>query len=761
VAKQDVNVRISSKFDKSGVDQARRGLSGLGGTGKSVGSSLSAGMLKASAAVTAVVIAARQAAKVIGDLSSAYGEQERAENRLTQAVKNNPMLDGGAAQGLMEYASALQRVSIYGDEQILQQAQFLASLELSEDQIESVLDAAVDFASTGKVSLESAVQNIAKTFGGLTGELGELIPELKDLTKEELEQGKAVDILSAKYDGMAEVLAGDTLGTMTQFQNAFGDLKEVLGSFVAEFLTPLVRGVTGFVTALTDAINKIREARGLEGGGGGPPEDDLLAGRIEDLQNRQSALKAVIEKETAKLADMPPLIAESTSTFIDGLRTELEQVNAQLSELGVSQTPDQGTGAAVDWSGIVNDTITELSVAFAELDEEAETFKQIFGVAMDNSEQKAELLQAALLDMAKAGFNPEYATSYESGINRVIRTFEEYYSLLRDDVIPTETQRLRIAQEIADEYEQAALSAYNVADVGVEHGGSAEEEGEESAQEPNYGSSFGELGAILSGGDPIMLFVSAVAGAAMQVEAVQQILNGLTTSFVAMFEVLDGPLTAALTPVIDYLVMLADAYGKILAPIIGALAPIIGAVISILETAAVPMLQLLSLVLSPVAMVLEMLQPILLVFAATIEVLTSPLRWVGDLLEWLGVKLIAFGEWAGLIIQGKWRQAQNVEWGGEFSSDAFSGLQGRIDAIFGMDTAPGDYGSIGDVTPSTSVYGGSTTVARQPDVNLYLTVEGNVIGAGGLAEVGELVSNALIEYTSIGGNINVAIVEPA
>jgi len=256
-----VTVKVGSEFNKKGIEQAKQGLGELDGKTKSTGTSMAASMAMATAAAAAVVFAVTKAVQAAKDLVDAYAEQELVEKRLEIAVRNNPLLSGEAAGSLVEYAAALQKVSTFGDEAIIQQAQFLASMSLTEQQIRDVLDVAVDFASTGVVSLDSAVRNIAKTFGGLTGELGELIPELKDLTTEELEQGGAVDILREKYAGMAEEMASTTAGEMQQFENAWGDLKEVAGSFLADVLTPIVDTLTAMVSAVNEAVTALRNMR--------------------------------------------------------------------------------------------------------------------------------------------------------------------------------------------------------------------------------------------------------------------------------------------------------------------------------------------------------------------------------------------------------------------------------------------------------------------------------------------------------------------
>jgi len=192
-------------------------------------------------------------AKIAGEIKEAinlFGQQEKAEIRLAAAAKNNPLLSGESVRNLKAYASELQSLSIYGDEVVLQQQSFLASLGLSEEQIKDTMKAAVDLASTGMVSLESATRNLAKTYGGMTGELGELIPGLKTLTKEELEAGKAVEYIATQYDGMAEAAAQGVSGAIEQTKNMVGDMKESLG----EALAPIVRDVVQAVQPIVEKV---------------------------------------------------------------------------------------------------------------------------------------------------------------------------------------------------------------------------------------------------------------------------------------------------------------------------------------------------------------------------------------------------------------------------------------------------------------------------------------------------------------------------
>ena len=55
--------------------------------------------------------------------------------------------------------------------------------------------------------LDSAMRNLNKTYGGLAGELGETVPELRGLTAEQMKNGAAVKILGERYKGLASLRA--------------------------------------------------------------------------------------------------------------------------------------------------------------------------------------------------------------------------------------------------------------------------------------------------------------------------------------------------------------------------------------------------------------------------------------------------------------------------------------------------------------------------------------------------------------------------
>lgn len=172
--------------------------------------------------------------------------QQQAEARLLTALKGR----SDVQQRLLTQASELQSRSILGDEVIIGQQAYLASLGMTEVQIGKVIEAAAQLSAATGMTLESAVKNLAKTFGGLTGELGESIPKLKEFTTEQLKNGEAVDFILENYKGFAETAAKEGLGAVKQLKNAWGDFLEQIGSTMLPAVDNLAQALSRAVGVL-------------------------------------------------------------------------------------------------------------------------------------------------------------------------------------------------------------------------------------------------------------------------------------------------------------------------------------------------------------------------------------------------------------------------------------------------------------------------------------------------------------------------------
>ena len=266
---------------------------------------------KSVAGLASAYLGATGLISVVKNSIDAFSQQEIAEKKLSQAFK-------GSTSALLAQASAMQKVTVFGDEAIIMQQAFLASIGMSEKQIKKILPVAADLASATGMTLESAVRNTAKTFSGLAGELGELVPQLRDLTPEAMKAGQAVEVMSELFGGAAEAEADTFSGSMQQLQNIMGDMGEQIGSTFAPAIMAVVDGFKDLMEV--NASDVLREER---------QEFNTLLDILKDVNSatstRDKAIKKLNDKygdyignldlEKAKLEEIQELQAASAKEF--------------------------------------------------------------------------------------------------------------------------------------------------------------------------------------------------------------------------------------------------------------------------------------------------------------------------------------------------------------------------------------------------------------------------------------------------------------
>lgn len=250
--------KVSSKLNQfsNNNKQSLSGLSRLNGSITNVAKSFGA----VGAAVGVAVAAIKKANAVIKETSDLYKVQATAEKQLEVAAKNNPYLNDTSVVQLKAYASELQAVSTVGDEQLLPMMAQLAAAGRTQAEIQDIMSAALDVSASGMMSLDSAVTALNKTYSGTAGQLGNQITAIKSLTKEELQSGKAVEIIAQQFKGMAKDTA-ELTGSSEQLKNAIGDYKELLGETFEGAFAPMRRWFTEVIKKHTDAKKAAREHR--------------------------------------------------------------------------------------------------------------------------------------------------------------------------------------------------------------------------------------------------------------------------------------------------------------------------------------------------------------------------------------------------------------------------------------------------------------------------------------------------------------------
>ncbi len=373
----------------------------------------------------------------------AFGQQELAERKLEQAL-------GRTSTELLRQAAALENLTTTGDEAIIAQQAFLASLEFSEKQIANIIPVALDLAAATGISLESAVRNTAKTFSGLTGELGELVPQLRELDREALMAGEAVNVMAALFKGQAQAETKTLTGSLQQMGNAIGTAAEALG----EVFAPAVVYFAGIIKESANAVSGWLRDVGLIG-----------STAIQMVEFVDKATRSQQDfKESIATANLEELVA-----IMDTYGHSLEDVEQLQKDVSSGQTDlDQQEFSLFLSPDVIKNTsdltLEQINLIIARLKElqaisdapiiyKPEQIKQaniLYNEFVTKNIEDETERQIALLDLEQEKLEESLKAheDYEKAKADVQATFDQKRDKIRKEQIKKEHQQF-VAQEMA------------------------------------------------------------------------------------------------------------------------------------------------------------------------------------------------------------------------------------------------------------------------------------------------------------------------
>jgi len=291
-----VSVEIKGKEDVSTA--AKKAATGLREVGSSA-TSLASSFAPVAIAGAAVIGAIREIAQTVDECVVAFAENERALLAFNAALGQSSSISVAAAGSLTQFANEIAAMTGETGASVQSMETLLITSGRTEVEVRKLIEAAVDMsAATGK-DLRSSVEQLNKTFGGTAGELGEIIPEMKSLTKEQLLAGAAVDLIASKYDGLGESLANSVDVGLKNYKNAVSDLKAELGGLISQGLSPLRAWLTDIIRQWGEAAGAARNYTSamLKAKGGASldsfTEQELVAlnkAKLEFIEQRKGVL---------------------------------------------------------------------------------------------------------------------------------------------------------------------------------------------------------------------------------------------------------------------------------------------------------------------------------------------------------------------------------------------------------------------------------------------------------------------------------------
>lgn len=279
----------------------------------------------------------------------AFGRQEMAVQKLSAAVRSNGGNVSEVLPIMRQFASEIQRITTYGDEQVLAMQAMASSMGVSSDQMQGVIRSAIGLASALNMDVMTAVKAASAAVQGKTGALQTYIPALSKCKTEE-EKLAEVQKLSASGFAQAKAEAETTSGRLKQCANAWGDLAETAGGVFA----PVATDIAGLLKGMCEVLS---ENSGVAA---------LLTGTLTSLS---------VAMAFSKIGGLPSVITllKLTGGALLGVKGASDALNLSLKANPI--------GAAI---GVAIAAVTALTTAYSYFKGKAEeTYKK-------NIEQSAE-----------------------------------------------------------------------------------------------------------------------------------------------------------------------------------------------------------------------------------------------------------------------------------------------------------------------------------------------------------------------------------
>ena len=251
MADKNLNIKVRAKGAKKAQKEIKgveKGMAGLG---------------KAAAIASAAFFGGKMLINGLKAAIEASGKQELAEKKLATAL-------GKTSKALLEQASALQQVSMFGDEDIIMMQSMLASFVKGEEEIKLLTKATLDLASGMGLDLKSAGDLVAKTIGSSTNAMSRYGIEVTGAVGSTERLETLTNNVATLFGGQALAQSQTMTGAIQQMKNAVGDAAEALG----DLLGPTVIAIAGklksaaeftseFLTGLKN-IAEFGDAGGIE-----------------------------------------------------------------------------------------------------------------------------------------------------------------------------------------------------------------------------------------------------------------------------------------------------------------------------------------------------------------------------------------------------------------------------------------------------------------------------------------------------------------
>jgi hypothetical protein len=379
--------------------------------------------------------------------------------KLTRQIEASLLAIGDASAGtvqeILDFADAVKDATGVSDDLVKSTFITAQNFGISTDKAKDLTKAAIDLAAATGTDVDSAVRLLGGTFDGTVGKLANYGQEFRNLTKEQLQAGDAIDLVNQKFGGTAIKDLDTYSGRLGQLSNSFGDLLKELGKTITESptLQALFKLTSFAIDNVTESVKKQREESEKS------YATDGLAiayfGAYSGLAQAAASAQNDLNKEIAAFRDIN--IGDQSKKVADGFAGIVEQSQGATKATSnflerLNSIPQSPATKAIGLTG------KALEDAKKKAEETAKAFAAFQNsIVQDRGTAKEKIVQKATEDLKKlAEFEKTLGKNSAAEIQRLKieiskNTNDQLLQLQKDASQKEYDERLAAAKKLSDD----------------------------------------------------------------------------------------------------------------------------------------------------------------------------------------------------------------------------------------------------------------------------------------------------------------------
>ncbi len=399
MADQKVNIKVTAQGAKKAQNELK-GVSGaIGKMGKAVGIASTA------------YFGAKGLIAGFSSVITLAGEQEQAEKKLEVAL-------GKTSKSLLDQATALQKMTTFGDEAIIGVQASIGAFIKNEEQIKKATSATLDIAVAMGMDLKSAGDLVAKTLGSSTNAMSRYGIEVSGAVGSTERLESLTNNVARLFGGQASAQAQTLAGSIEQMKNAVGDAGEAIGSLLAPMVVTTAQGIKFMAEQVGGLIEKFREF--------GDEETlvKLFTNQEIQLEKFKESLDGLTKDELVKMRDSFGMILNDEQT--QKLNAITEKINMMTSAFGEKEKIDEFAISIERVNGGIvstqNSALDFGEVMFATLSASSQALGQLGNTWMQVA-QTGSKQNKLLFEIGKAGAVASAIINTSEGVTKALAKF--------------------------------------------------------------------------------------------------------------------------------------------------------------------------------------------------------------------------------------------------------------------------------------------------------------------------------------------------